>query len=142
MSRKGITGLGGIFFKSKDPKASMDWYSKNLGLTVDENYGASFLWRSDQNPEKAAYSVWSPFKETTKYFEPAQVPFMINFRVENLVELLHDLKANGIEQVGEMQEFEYGKFAWIIDPDGVKIELWEPADQSYGDMCGDKIHRT
>jgi predicted enzyme related to lactoylglutathione lyase len=140
--KNGITGLGGIFFKSKDPKASMDWYAQNLGLEVDGQYGTSFSWLSDQNPENRGYTVWSRVKETTDYFKPAELPFMVNFRVANLEALLVELAAKGIQQIGEMQAFEYGKFAWIMDPNGVKIELWEPNDEAYNQMAGSQVHKT
>lgn len=137
-----VTGLGGVFFQSNDPAASRSWYKKHLGITVDDNYGASFVWKTHENPEKSASTVWSPFKKGSNYFEPSQKEIMINFRVENLEELLKELQNEGIEQVGEMQVFDYGKFAWIMDPDGIKIELWEPAEESYEGPAGDNVHKT
>lgn len=139
---KRVTGLGGIFFKSADPKKSMEWYQKHLGIHMDGTYGTSFSWRSGHDPDKKGFTVWSPMGQTTRYFDPSSQPFMLNFRVENLVELLAELKKEGIEQVGEMEEFEYGKFCWIMDPDGVKIELWEPNDPEYDKMVGEGVHLT
>jgi predicted enzyme related to lactoylglutathione lyase len=126
---KRVTGLGGVFFKTSDPKKIKEWYGKHLGLPVDE-YGASFKWIEVDKPDakEPAVTAWSTFDEKTKYFEPSQKPFMFNYRVENLVELLKVLKEEGIEIVGEIQEYPYGKFGWIMDPDGNKVELWEPMD--------------
>jgi len=126
---KRVTGLGGVFFKTTDPKKIKEWYGKHLGLPVDE-YGASFKWIDPNNKEAApAQTIWSPFKDDTTYFAPSKREFMFNYRVENLVELLKVLKEEGVEIVGEMQEYSYGKFGWIMDPDGNKIELWEPKDE-------------
>ena len=122
-----ITGIGGIFVKSKDGKKLKAWYNKHLGIPVDE-YGATFKLRDHANPEKEGYTVWSPFKADTKYFAPSEKDFMINFRVSDLDGLLKKLKSEGIEQIGEMDDSDFGKFAWIIDPEGTKIELWEPGE--------------
>ena len=121
---KRVTGIGGIFFKSNDPKAMREWYAKHLGLPVSE-YGTMFEWRHADEPEKKGTTVWNPFKADTKYFEPSGREYMLNYRVENLEWLLGELKKEGVEQVGEMQVYEYGKFAHIVDPEGNKIELWE-----------------
>lgn len=125
---KRVTGIGGIFFKSTDPEKTRQWYAKHLGIPAQE-YGAVFTWRDKDDKEKECSTVWNPFKQETKYFSPSDKSFMINYRVENLEELLKVLKEEGVEQVGEMQAFEYGKFAWIMDCEGTKIELWEPIDQ-------------
>jgi lactoylglutathione lyase len=135
---KRVTGIGGIFFKCNDPKAQREWYTNHLGLKVDD-YGATFEWRESDDPEKKGHTVWSTFKNDTDYFAPSEKEFMINFRVENLKELLAALKKEGIQQVGEVQEFEYGKFAHIMDPEGNKIELWEPQPEAYGKMVGDTV---
>ena len=100
--------------------------SKTLGFELDKYGGVNFQWLEKNDPQEIGYTVWSPFEAKTKYFSPSKQPFMINFRVENLEKLLKHLKKERIKIVGEMQIYEYGKFAWIIDPDGVKIELWEP----------------
>ncbi len=121
---KRVTGLGGVFFKTADPKKMKEWYGKHLGLQVDE-YGASF--RSiDFDTNVPATTAWSPFKEDTTYFSPSEKPFMFNYRVENLVALLKVLKEEGVQIIGEIEEYPYGKFGWIMDPEGNKIELWEP----------------
>lgn len=129
---KRVTGLGGVFFKTKDPAKIKDWYKKHLDLPVDD-YGASFRWIdvNDKDAKTPALTAWSPFKDDTKYFSPSDKPYMFNYRVENLVELLKLLKEEGVQIVGELEEFSYGKFAWIMDPEGNKIELWEPKDDGF-----------
>jgi len=126
---KRVTGIGGVFFKSDDPKKLKDWYRDRLGLDTDE-YGATFKWREASNPDHIAHTQWSAFSSDTKYFNPSEKPFMINYRVADLEALLKTLRKEGVEMVGEMQTFEYGKFAWILDPEGNKIELWEPVDDA------------
>lgn len=121
---KRVTGLGGVFFKTSDPKKIKEWYGKHLGLPIDE-YGATFNWK-EQDGQTPGMTVWSPFASDTRYFSPSEKPFMLNYRVENLVELMQVLKSEGVEIVGEVQEEPYGKFGWVLDPDGNKIELWEP----------------
>jgi len=125
---KRVTGLGGFFFKTKDPDQSKNWYNKHLGLNTDQ-YGCTFWWKDKEGNDCS--TQWSPMNDDTTYFEPSQSNFMINFRVENLVELLKVLKEEGVTVVGEIQEFEYGKFGWILDPDGNKLELWEPIDKAF-----------
>jgi lactoylglutathione lyase len=126
--KKRVTALGGVFFKSADPKAQREWYAKHLGIESTE-YGAAFEWRDSDQPDVKGQTAWNPFKSDTKYFEPSQKEFMINYRVENLAELLDELKKEGVPQIGEMQSYDYGKFAHIMDPEGNKIELWEPAPE-------------
>jgi predicted enzyme related to lactoylglutathione lyase len=134
---KRVTGIGGIFFKANDPKKIKQWYGNHLGLNTDD-YGTSFEWRQSDDPDKKGYTAWSPMKENTDYFFPSEKQFMINFRVANLEALLIELKNEGVEQIGEIQLFEYGKFAHILDPEGNKIELWEPADEEYTKMVEGK----
>lgn len=133
---KRVTGLGGIFFKSDDPKASKEWYKKHLGIDSGQ-YGGTFEWRHAENPEKKGFTAWSVFDKKTKYTDPSTKDFMINYRVENLEELLKTLKEEGVEVIGEMEVFEYGKFGWIMDPNGIKIELWEPNDEEYDNIKGE-----
>lgn len=128
--QKKVTSIGGIFFKCDKPEETREWYGKNLGLNVNE-YGSLFEFRQASHPEKKGYLQWSPFARDTKYFEPSGKEFMINYRVENLTELISELRGNDVQIVGEIQEFEYGKFAHIMDPEGNKIELWEPVDKVF-----------
>src|SRR4051812_43138386 len=108
-----VTAIGGIFFKSAEPQKTREWYSRHLGLN-DNKYGTTFEWRHLDDPGKKGSTVWSAFPADTKYFEPSGKDFMINFRVEDLVWLLAELKKEGIEQIGEMQVHDYGKFAHIM----------------------------
>lgn len=133
---KKVTAIGGIFIKCDNPVATREWYAKHLGLNNDQ-YGTNFEWRHADEPNKKGTTVWSTFKKDSQYFAPSQKEFMINFRMENLEWLLGELKKEGIEQIGEMQVYDYGKFAHIVDPDGLKIELWEAVDEVYGDMVAD-----
>ena len=121
--KKRVTGLGGIFFKTRNPDMIKEWYRDRLGLNTDQ-YGCTFWWKDDSG--KSCFTQWSPFKEDTTYFNPSEKSFMMNFRVENLVELLDTLKKEGVTIIGEIEEYDYGKFGWIMDPEGNKIELWEP----------------
>ena len=123
---KKVTGIGGIFFKCDDPKKMNEWYSQNLGLPV-QSWGTMFKWRDAEDPEKESYTVWSPFAADTKYFEPSKKDFMINYQVEDLEALVEQLKADGVTFVDELVDSEYGKFIHLVDPEGNKIELFEPA---------------
>ncbi|MBE98849.1 MAG: hydroxyacid dehydrogenase [Flavobacterium sp.] len=125
---KKVTGIGGFFFKSENPEVLKEWYNKHLGLNTD-NYGCTFWW-IDENGKKAS-TQWSPFAADTKYFEPSQKQYMQNFRVHNLDALLEKLQQEGVTIVGEPESYDYGKFAWITDPEGNKIELWEPIDETF-----------
>jgi predicted enzyme related to lactoylglutathione lyase len=131
--KKRVTALGGIFFKCLNPDLIRDWYGRHLGISTDQ-YGTSFEWRESDNPEEKGYTVWSPFKADTKYFDPSPKEFMINFRVENLEELVKALKTEGVNVVDEIETFEYGSFVHIMDPEGNKIELWEAKDTAYEKM--------
>jgi predicted enzyme related to lactoylglutathione lyase len=124
---KKVTGVGGVFFKSKKPKEMNDWYAKNLGL-VTNDYGSLFEFRNADKPEEINYLQWSPFSDDTEYFNPSKKEFMINYRVHDLVALKKELVKEGVTICDEIEEFEYGKFLHIMDPEGNKIELWEPID--------------
>ena len=134
---KKVTGIGGIFFKTKDPKKISDWYGENLGLVINP-YGSVFEFRQGTAPDKKAYTIWSPFKDDTDYFAPSEEPYMVNYRVADLKALIEDLRNKGVKIVGEIEEFEYGKFAHILDPEGRKIELWEPVDEVFTKEYGGK----
>ena len=137
---KRVTGLGGIFFKCKDPSKMKSWYEKHLGFKTDE-YGGAFEWRQKTDPAKSGYTAWSPMKEDTEYFNPSDKQFMINYRVEDLEKLLEVLKAEGVQILGEIETYDYGKFAHILDLEGNKIELWEPVDTAFDEHYkGNTIH--
>jgi len=125
---KKVTGLGGVFFKCDNPQDINEWYSKNLGLPTSA-YGATFEWRQAENPAIKGSTSWCTFPQDTKYFNPSDRSFMINYRVENLVQLLEELKKENVTIVDEIAEYDYGKFIHILDPDGNIIELWEPIDE-------------
>jgi predicted enzyme related to lactoylglutathione lyase len=127
---KRVTGIGGIFFKCKDPKMVKQWYKKHLGLNTD-NYGTNFEWRQAADIKKKGFTQWGPFSEKTKYFEPSTKDFMINFRVDNLEALVAELKKEGVTIHDSIVKLEYGKFVHIIDIEGNKVELWEPNDVEY-----------
>jgi predicted enzyme related to lactoylglutathione lyase len=125
---KRVTGIGGIFFKSEGPGKMREWYQSHLGIAADE-YGTTFGWRHESDTSRRGITTWCIFPHTSNYFDPSKQSFMINYRVNNLKQLLEELRKEGVQVVGEMQEFEYGKFGWIVDPDGNKIELWQPVDE-------------
>lgn len=129
-SMKKVTGIGGIFFKSKDPGKMKEWYKAHLGLDTDE-WGTNFEWRISSDSTRKGFTQWSPFSESTKYFEPSTKDFMINYRVGDLEGLVLDLKESGVTVLDTIQVFEYGKFIHILDIEGNKIELWEPDDIEY-----------
>jgi len=122
-----VTGIGGIFFFSDNPAEIKAWYSKNLGLETNE-YGSTFEFRNARRPEEINYLQWSPFSNGNEYFLPSKKDFMINYRVQNLEGLVKKLKENGVTVVDTIETYDYGKFVHIMDPEGNKIELWEPVD--------------
>ncbi len=130
-----VTGIGGIFFRTKDPQATREWYGENLGLAINP-YGSSFEFRNANRPDEINYLQWSPFDEKTDYFEPSEKQVMINYRVQNIEGLVEQLKENGVTVVDEIAEYDYGKFVHIMDHDGNKIELWEPVDHVFTAMGG------
>jgi predicted enzyme related to lactoylglutathione lyase len=127
---KKVTGIGGIFFKCKDPNKMREWYKTNLGLNTNQ-YGAVFEWHQGADSTKKGFTTWSPFNETTKYFEPSTKDFMVNYRVENLEALVEELSKNGVTILDTIETYDYGKFVHILDAEGNKIELWEPNDIEY-----------
>ena len=121
-----VTGIGGIFFKSKNQKETMKWYYENLGLAPNE-YGSLFEFREGADPDQKDYLQWSPFEAETKYFEPSNAEFMINYRVKNIEALVNQMKEAGVK----IEAYEYGKFVHVLDPENNKIELWEPIDDVF-----------
>ena len=131
-----VTGIGGIFFRAKDPQRTKEWYGKNLGMAIND-YGSSIEFRNAHRPDEINYLQWSPFDENTDYFKPSEKQFMINYRVQNIEGLVEKLRENGVTIVDEIQAFDYGKFIHIMDPEGNKIELWEPVDIVFTSMGGE-----
>jgi len=122
-----VTGIGGIFFKTKNPAQVKEWYGKNLGLAISD-FGSAFEFRNAHRPDEVNYLSWGTFDEKTKYFDPSNKEFMINYRVQNIEGLVKKLRENGVTIVDEIESYDYGKFVHIMDLEGNKIELWEPID--------------
>lgn len=130
-----VTGIGGIFFFSDDPDKLKEWYAGQLGLETNE-WGSSFEFRNANQPEEINYLQWSPFKTGSKYFSPSKKEFMINYRVQNIEGLVSKLRESGVTILDSIETFDYGKFVHILDPEGNKIELWEPVDSVFTAMGG------
>ena len=125
---KRVTGIGGIFIKAKDPDLLREWYRRHLGIDIADWGGTAFSWAHEGNPGGTGTTVWSIFADSSDYFAPSTAPFMINYRVEDLDALLAQLRAEGCSVDDKVQDYEYGKFGWVTDPEGNKIELWQPPE--------------
>ena len=126
-----ITGLGGVFIKTKNLKSIKSWYEEMLGIVFDEASNSHiFHWKEYQQPKPEGLTVFAFFEDSSEYFAPSNSEFMINFRVRNLDEFMDQVRKAGIQSVGEIEVYPYGKFGWIMDPDGRKVELWEPIEES------------
>lgn len=123
-----VTGIGGIFFFSDNPKETREWYAKNLGLETND-WGSTFESRNVNKPDEITQLQWTPFKKGSDYFAPSKKEFMINYRVQNIEALVNKLKENGVTIVDTIATYDYGKFVHILDADGNKLELWEPVDE-------------
>ena len=121
-----VLGIGGVFFKSRDPKELQAWYSRHLGIESDTDGYALFKWRDAQDTDKEHATVWSPFPSDTTYFNPTNAPYMINYIVDDLDGILQQLRDAGAEVDDKVEEMEYGRFGWAVDPEGTRFELWEP----------------
>ena len=130
-----VTGIGGIFFFSEDPAKGKEWYETHLGLQTNQ-WGSSFEFRNANRPDEINYLQWSLFKEGHEYFQPSEKDFMINYRVQNIEGLVRNLKNSGVTVVDTIETYDYGKFVHIMDPEGNKIELWEPVDSVFTAMGG------
>ena len=126
---KRVIGIGGIFFKAKDPEKLAAWYKEHLGFNVEDWGGVSFQENAgaDLKPKRQSHIVWSPFEANTEYFSPSEKPFMINYRVHDLDGLVAQLRNEGVE-VEKTEKSDFGYFGWLMDPEGNRIELWEPAE--------------
>lgn len=123
-----VTGIGGIFFKAQDPAALREWYKKHLGIEILDWGGAVFAWGQPDNPAASCSTVWSIFPRSSDYFAPGTANFMINYRVADLDALLAALRAEGCNVDERVEESAFGKFGWVIDPEGNKVELWQPPE--------------
>lgn len=128
INMKRVTGIGGIFFKCQDPEKIKEWYKTHLGFNMDA-YGAKFEWRQADDSTQKGSTLWSPFPDKTKYFEPSSKDFMINYRVDDLEALVAALKSEGVTVLDSIETYDYGKFVHILDVEGNKIELWEPIEK-------------
>lgn len=123
---KRVTGIGGIFFKARDPGALRTWYQRHLGIDVQDWGGATFRWHDPAQPTTDGATVWSIFEPTSNYFAPSEATFMVNYRVADLMALLETLRAEGCTVDEKTESSEFGKFGWVMDPEGNRVELWEP----------------
>lgn len=130
-----VTGIGGIFFFSENPEQTRQWYGEQLGLEIDP-YGSVFEFRNANRPDEINYLRWGPFKAGSESFAPSQKEFMINYRVQNIEGLVRNLRAGGVTILDDIESYPYGKFVHIMDPDGHKIELWEPVDSVLTQLGG------
>lgn len=128
-----VTGIGGIFFFSENPDKTKEWYSKNLGLEVNQ-WGSSFEFRNANSPDEINYLQWSPFKQGSELMAPSKKEFMINYRVQNIEGLVKKLRESEVTILDSIETFDYGKFVHIMDAEGNKIELWEPVDSVFTAM--------
>ena len=120
-----VQGIGGIFFKARDKAALAAWYRDNLGIPLEEWGGATLRWAEQHDAANAA-TVWSPFSADTTYFEPSKASFMVNFRVKDLDAMLGQLRAAGCDVDDRIEDSEFGRFGWVMDPEGNRVELWQP----------------
>ncbi|HSU12590.1 VOC family protein [Longimicrobium sp.] len=125
-----VTGIGGIFFKSADPKALGEWYARHLGIDVQPWGGAAFRWGAGSDDAPSGTTAWSLFSADTKHFAPSTAPFMLNYRVRDLDAMLAQLRAAGVAVDEKVDDSEYGRFGWVMDPEGNRIELWQPPEGS------------
>ncbi len=125
---KRVTGIGGIFFKARDPVALRAWYQRHLGIDVQEWGGAVFRWADAEGRPQAGTTVWSVSAADAESFAPGASPFMINYRVADLESLQQSLRAEGCQVLDKTEDSEFGKFGWVMDPEGNKVELWQPPE--------------
>jgi len=125
-----VTGIGGIFIKAKNPTKLAAWYKENLGIDFNDNTYTTFKWINQNNPQIPGNTVFSFFREDSDYFSPSKNTCMLNFRVNNLHALLRELSYKGVEVIDKTEYYSYGSFGWIVDPEGNKVELWEPKDEA------------
>ena len=121
-----VTGIGGVFFKAKDAPALQDWYKCHLGIDVQDWGGTAFMWSDAEGNPTGGMTIWSVAPKESDQFAPSETPFMINYRVEDLQALVATLKDEGCNVLDKIEESEFGKFAWVMDPEGNKVELWQP----------------
>mgnify|MGYP000290569113 FL=1 len=127
-----VTGIGGIFIKARDPERMKDWYRRHLGIDIQSWGGTSFRWQTPERPEPDGMTAWSIFPPDTRYFDPSPAPFMVNYRVDDLHAVLAALREEGCTVDAKVEESEFGKFGWVMDPEDNRIELWQPPERMPG----------
>ena len=125
-----VTGLGGVFFKTNDREATKNWYAEHLDLGTPDSDVVLFWWRHDVDPDRRGHTVWGPFDMDSDHFGPDDAPYMLNYRVDDLDAILTRLRAEGVEVLDKREDSEFGRFGWIVDMDGRRVELWEPPEGS------------
>ncbi len=135
-----VTGIGGIFLKAADPDRLYAWYERHLGLVREPGGGIVFRWRDAEDPSRTGYTLWGAFPTDTTCFEPSRAPFMVSFRVADLDAAFAVLRAEGIAVDTRLDESECGRFGWVMDPEGNRIELWEPPREGAGVWCAEAGH--
>lgn len=140
MKKGRITGVGGIFFKCDDPQKMREWYRDQFGLITDD-YGALFEFRQANDPDKLGYLQWSTMSKDSQYFEPSKSQFMVNYRVEDIEALVERLRTDGVTILDDIETYDYGKFVHILDPEGNKVELWEPVDKVFTESSKGKANK-
>lgn len=133
MNKAKVTGVGGIFFKCDNPDQLKNWYKDQLGFDTDQ-YGAVFRFKTLKDPTQTGYLQWSPMDRSTEHMQPSEKDFMVNYRVDNLELLVTQLKNSGVKILDPIANYDYGKFVHILDPEGNKIELWEPVDKVFDEF--------
>ena len=127
-----VVGIGGVFIKAKDPVALRDWYREHLGMSIEDWGGTAFRWNFEEGPGESGMTVWSLFEEKSEYFAPSTARFMVNYIVKDLQAVLAALRSEGCDVDSKTDESEYGKFGWVMDPEGNRVELWEPPKGAAG----------
>lgn len=140
MKKGRVTGVGGIFFQCDDPKEMREWYAEHFSLIADD-YGALFEFRDGNDPDKKAYLQWSTMSRGAKHFEPSKSPFMVNYRVEHIEALVEQLREADVTILDEIASYDYGKFVHILDPEGNKVELWEPVDAVFTEYSKGRVNK-
>jgi predicted enzyme related to lactoylglutathione lyase len=125
---KRVTGIGGIFFKARNPQVLRAWYRDHLGIAVQDWGGTAFEWKGEANPTGVGTTVWSVFEASSAYFAPSRAEFMVNYRVDDLHAVLAALRSEGCQVDEKVDESEFGKFGWVMDPEGNRVELWQPPE--------------
>jgi catechol 2,3-dioxygenase-like lactoylglutathione lyase family enzyme len=132
MTMSRVVGIGGVFIKARNPAALCEWYREHLGMDIEKWGGMAFNWNRPDGPGEKGLTIWSVFEESSSYFAPSTARFMINFIVKDLEDVLQELRSEGCEVDTRTEDSEHGKFGWVMDPEGNRVELWQPPDRTAG----------